>query len=122
MDSIFAIEITTPDADLFTTVDPPIHPFSLFASSANSITIVNKVPGDPGYLSIRLSILSLDRVFHNIETSPIEVLINWLDSDYVVLCMDTLLLPCDPEPPCLYLASDSIWCGFDAVVCTDGIV
>ncbi|MEP6645609.1 MAG: T9SS type A sorting domain-containing protein, partial [Saprospiraceae bacterium] len=54
--------------------------------------------------------------FHNIDHSPIEIEVNWLDSDYIALCMDTVDLPCDPEPPCIYLASDSIWCGLDGTM------
>ncbi|MBK9982049.1 MAG: PKD domain-containing protein [Saprospiraceae bacterium] len=114
LDSIFAIQITTPDADLFTTsgsLDPAL---SLFASSANSITIVNNIPGDPLPVDTLVNFVTV--CFHNIDFNPIELDINWLDSDYVALCMDTLELPCDPEPPCIYLASDSIWCDLDVVV------
>ncbi len=114
LDSIFAIQISTSDADIVANIGSIDPSLSLFATSSNSITLVSNIPGDP--LPVDTIMGFIDVCFHNINNSPIEVVINWLDSDYVVLCMDTLHLPCNPEPPCLYLASDSIWCDLDVVV------
>ena len=58
----------------------------------------------------------IDICFNNITTSPIELIVQWFDSTFNVLCKDTLYLECDPEPPCLYVLSDSIWCDLDVVV------
>ncbi|MBK9105501.1 MAG: PKD domain-containing protein [Saprospiraceae bacterium] len=109
-----AIRIMTADADLtvnIASVDPLL---SVFSTTSNSVTLVNTMPGD----SIPMDTLSdfIDICFKNINTSPIELIVQWFDSSYNVLCKDTLYLECDPEPPCLYLANDSIWCDLDVVV------
>jgi hypothetical protein len=109
-----AIRIMTDDADLMVdlaSVDPQL---SVFSTTSNSVTLVNTMPGDSIPMDTLLDFI--DICFKNITTSPIELIVQWFDSSYNVLCKDTLHLECDPEPPCLYLASDSIWCDLDVVV------
>ncbi len=109
-----AITIMTQDADIMVnlaSVDPLL---SVFGTTSNSVTLVNSTAGD----SIPMDTLDdfIELCFKNITNSPIELIIQWFDSAYNVLCKDTLYLECTPEPPCLYLASDSIWCDLDIVV------
>ncbi|HZV70776.1 MAG TPA: PKD domain-containing protein [Saprospiraceae bacterium] len=109
LDSVFAIQISTGDANVLPDIGSLDPSLSVFSTTVNSIIIVSNVPGDPLPVDTLEDFIII--CFNNIETSPIELIVNTLDSDYVVLCMDTIDLPCDPEPPCIYLASDSIWCG-----------
>ncbi|MBK8830717.1 MAG: PKD domain-containing protein [Saprospiraceae bacterium] len=109
-----AIRIMTLDADIsvdLSSVDPQL---SVFSTTSNAVTLVNSMPGD----SIPMDTLIdfIDICFNNITTSPIELIVQWFDSTFNVLCKDTLYLECDPEPPCLYVLSDSIWCDLDVVV------
>ncbi len=111
---IAAFQIMTADADIMvdlTSVDPQL---SVFGTTSNSVTLVNSVAGNPVPTGTLTDFIDL--CFKNITNSPIEVIVQWFDSSYQVLCKDTLWLECDPEPPCLYLASDSIWCDLDLVV------
>ncbi len=109
-----AFQIMTQDADIMVdlgSVDPQL---SIFATTNNSVTFVNSVPGD----SIPADTLAdfIELCFKNITNSPIEVIIQWFDSTFHVVCKDTLYLECDAEPPCLYVVNDSIWCDLDLVV------
>jgi hypothetical protein len=104
----------TQDADIMvdlSSVDPQL---SVFGTTTNSVTLVNTVPGDSIPMDTLLDFI--DICFKNITTSPIEVIIQWFDSTYNVVCKDTLHLECDAEPPCLYVVNDSIWCDLDLVV------
>lgn len=51
------------------------------------------------------------------QTTPTqEVIIDWYDFDLEIVCSDTLVFNCPPEPDCLYQAADSVYCsGSEAV-------
>ncbi len=109
-----AIQIMTQDADIMAnlaSVDPQLL---VFSTSSNSVTLVNSVPGDSIPMDTLLDFIEI--CFKNITSSPIELIVQWYDSSFNVLCKDTIYLECDPEPPCLYVVSDSIWCDLDLVL------
>lgn len=48
--------------------------------------------------------------FKNVTNSPQQVIFDWYDDEFDIVCSDTLELDCPLEPDCLYLLSDSIYC------------
>lgn len=46
----------------------------------------------------------------NVSNSPQQIIFDWYDDVYDIVCSDTLELECPLEPDCLYLLSDSIYC------------
>lgn len=45
-----------------------------------------------------------------VSNSPQQIIFDWYDDMYDIVCSDTLLLECPVEPDCIYLLSDSIYC------------
>lgn len=114
LENASAFQIMTLDADIMVdlgSVDPQL---SVFGTTSNSVTLVNNTPGDPVPMDTLVDFI--DICFKDIITSPMELIVQWFDSSFNVLCKDTLYLECDPEPPCLYVVSDSIWCDLDLVL------
>jgi PKD repeat protein len=114
LDSMFAINIYTTSGQIITHGGSITPPLTLYGNTSTSVTLTNIIAGDP--LPADTLVDFIEICFENITTNPVEVFIDWVDEENMVLCEDTLQLPCDPEPPCLYVANDSIWCDLDSVV------
>ncbi len=46
----------------------------------------------------------------NIQNTPQQVLVEWLDEDYEMVCDTLFEFECEPVPECLYTSSDTIYC------------
>jgi len=46
----------------------------------------------------------------NPTASPQYIIIDWYNEDMDIVCTDSITMYCPIEPPCLYMASDSIYC------------
>lgn len=81
--------------------------FMITGSTNNSVVIedIASMPLDTGNISNLI-----DLCFSGFSSGPIILAINWYDSANAVVCTDTLLLDCDPQTDCIYVASDSIHC------------
>ncbi|MBK7408321.1 MAG: PKD domain-containing protein [Saprospirales bacterium] len=105
---LFGFEIFTNDADLNFDLSSLSTSLDVFSISTHAIGLVNSQTGDP---------LPMDKLddfltfcLENVVNSPQQIIIQWYDFDFKVVCADTLLLECPIEPECLYLVSDSIYC------------
>lgn len=76
--------------------------------------LVNSTPGSPIPTGILQNFLEF--CLTDIQNSPQQIIIDWYDFDYNVVCSDTLELNCPVEPECLYMAKDSIYCEGNQVV------
>ena len=105
---LFGFEIFTNDADFNFDLNSLSSSLDVFSISTNSIGLVNSQPGDPLPMGNLNDFLTF--CLENVLNSPQQIIIQWYDFDFEVVCADTLLLDCPKEPDCLYLTSDSIYC------------
>ncbi|MEO0731552.1 MAG: PKD domain-containing protein, partial [Bacteroidota bacterium] len=111
---IFAIEITSPDAELDYlpgTVNPIFgYDDNLDMSTiqlAGDFLLTTELPsGAPAASAV---------VFCPDEytVSPQTIIVNYLDADQMVVCSDTLQTECEVEPPCIYVTQDTLTCAMD---------
>lgn len=93
------------------TLDPAL---SVQTIGNNWLGLISSTPNTPvpgGALSN-----FIDFCLTNVQNAPQQVIIDWYDFEYEVVCSDTLRLDCSAEPECLYLAKDSIYCEGNQVV------
>ena len=110
-DNPYYITITSLDSaqlvyDPDTDIPPPLRRFSF---NDTMVVIGMEMPGGP------LPTGNFDDFFtfclSNIQNSPQQVLIEWRDSAYNVICDETLEFDCEPElEECLYILTDTLIC------------
>lgn len=105
---IFGVQIHTTDADFVFDFGSLDNALSVFSITSNSIGLVNSQTGSP--LPSGTLAGFLDFCLENVVNSPQQIIFDWYDFDFNVVCSDTITLHCPVEPDCLYLQSDSIWC------------
>jgi PKD repeat protein len=114
VDSLLGMTIRTNDADIQYQAGSLSAPLNLFGSGSSFVTLTHLTAGNPlptGSLNN-----FIDICLSNITTSPPVVLIDWFDKNGDVVCTDTLELPCEVEPPCVYVDSDTIYCENETVI------
>jgi hypothetical protein len=105
---LFGVQIHTTDADFVFDLGSLDNALSVFSVTSNSIGLVNSQTGSP--LPSGTLAGFLDFCLENVVNSPQQIIFDWYDFDFNVVCSDTITLHCPVEPDCLYLQSDSIWC------------
>lgn len=91
---------------------PPTAPWAISAFGSSSTTLIYNDPlgipyGDfPNVLAMCFSS----------TTSPIPLLFEWLDREDSVLCTDSLNLECTPDPDCVVIVDDSLYCEGNGMV------
>ena len=88
----------------------------VFSIGANTISLVSNQSGQPlplGALNDFLTVCLTD-----VLNSPQQIIFDWYDFAYEIVCSDTLELDCPVEPECLYLLADSIYCTGESVTYT----
>jgi PKD repeat protein len=113
---LLGLMISTGDADFdfdLGGLDPSL---SVYTIGSGWIGLVNAAPNAPlptGALNDFLTFCLKD-----VQNAPQQIVFDWYDFDFEVVCSDTLTVDCPVEPDCLYLASDTIYCK-DGVVTYD---
>ena len=113
---LFGLVIHSNDTDFdfnLGSLDPAL---SVYSIGINTISLVNSVPNTPlpnGALNYFLTFC-----LKNIQNVPQQVVFDWYDFEFNILCSDTLEFNCPNEPPCLYVKNDSIYCDGTEVVYT----
>ncbi|MEM9528564.1 MAG: hypothetical protein AAGA31_18265, partial [Bacteroidota bacterium] len=113
-DGVYAIQITSPDAEL-SFIPGSVNPLFGYAANANPYTIEL---GIDGALSAPIpanapAASALAFCPENFIDSPQEIIINYLDADLEIVCSDTLKTECEAEPDCLYVTQDTLTCTDD---------
>lgn len=106
--SLYGLVIHTGDADLDIDIGSLDPSLGIFSITNNSVGLVSATSGDPlpeGAVNDFLTFC-----FDNIQNSPQQVIFDWYDFEFEVVCSDTLTFACPVEPDCFYLLSDSIYC------------
>lgn len=88
----------------------------VFSIGTNTISLVSNQSGMPlplGPLNDFLTVCLTDVV-----NSPQQIIIDWYDFEFNIVCSDTLEFDCPVEPDCLYLLADSIYCDGEDVTYT----
>ncbi|MFN0015325.1 MAG: PKD domain-containing protein, partial [Saprospiraceae bacterium] len=106
--NLFGVHIWTSDADFVFDLGSLDNSLSVFSISASSIGLVNSTTGSPLPTGTVADFLKF--CFDNITNAPQQVVFDWYDFDFDIVCSDTLRFDCPVEPDCLYLQSDSIYC------------
>lgn len=75
---------------------------------SNWIGLVNSVSGNPLPAGQLNNIISF--CLTNVQNNPQQVIFDWYDFEFNIVCSDTLEFECPVEPDCLYIASDTIYC------------
>ncbi|KAA3635864.1 MAG: T9SS C-terminal target domain-containing protein [Bacteroidetes bacterium] len=81
--------------------------------SGNSVTLIPTIGGPlpTGQLNNFIQFC-----LSNIENSPQQVLVEWFDENFEVVCDELLEFDCEPVPECLYTSVDTIYCdGADVI-------
>jgi len=119
-DIFYALDLHSNDADLglnLGSVDPllgitsSLPSINSFKNATSGTPLPSSVPG--------FAIICLEDAINN----PVEVIVDWRGEDGEILCSDTLYLECEVEPDCIYVQSDSIYCGpngqllYDVTIC-----
>jgi PKD repeat protein len=106
--SIFSIQFTSANADLVFNAGSLNPNFTPQTITPGEIRLTHATAGDAlpqGSLS-NFMVLCVN----NSTTSPQVVYVNWLDAAGEIVCTDSITFNCPVEPPCLYVAEDSIFC------------
>ncbi len=111
VDNLYGVLIHTDDAEFV--IDPGSLAPSLEIASLglNFIGITNSQgspqpdPMPQGVLADFLAICLSD-----VTSFPQQIVFDWYDFNYDVVCSDTLIFDCPVEPDCLYAKDDTIYC------------
>jgi PKD repeat protein len=106
--SIFSIQFTSANADLVFNAGSLNPNFTSQTNTPSEIRLTHATLGNAlpqGSLS-NFMVLCVN----NPTTSPQVVYVNWLDISGEIVCTDSITFNCPVEPPCLYVAEDSIFC------------
>ncbi len=114
--NLVGVLIYTNDADFNFNLGSLDVSLAVNSITGNSIGLVNSQAGDPLPANALNNFLNF--CFTNIQNTPQQVVFDWYDFEFNVVCSDTLLFDCPVEPDCLYLESDSIHCQGNEVVYT----
>jgi PKD repeat protein len=112
-DNLLGLAIHSDDTDFnfdLSGLDPALSVYSL---GDNFIGLVNSVFNTPLPEGALDSFLTF--CLTNVQNSPQQIIIDWYDLEFGIVCSDTLLFDCPVEPDCLYLTSDSIYCAGDTI-------
>ncbi len=117
---ITGININTADGDILVSPGSLNPLLNVQSITNNSVVLTSITPGGPipaGVLSNFITIC-----MQNAVNTPQVIYVQWLDMEYETICLDSILLNCPVEPPCIYMSNDSIYCEdqniyYDFTVC-----
>jgi hypothetical protein len=116
---LYGIQLTMNDAVI--TYNPAsVSPAMMVVSATDHSIGLTTIDGSPLQSGIAEEYLIF--CLSEVETFPQQLIIDWYDFEFAVVCSDTLLLDCPIEPDCLYLQADSIYCQdsevfYDMTIC-----
>ncbi|MEM7574102.1 MAG: PKD domain-containing protein [Bacteroidota bacterium] len=120
-DGILGVEISTDDATIV--VDPASvgADYNLFMPDPGTFQLGSSSPG--GFIPSTSAGIAAEFCLEDAIVYPQTVYVSYLDEEQMVVCRDTFELTCPVEPPCIYVAEDTISCGpegeyvFTATIC-----
>lgn len=111
---LFGLMIHSEDADLnfdLGSLDPGLSVYSIGSSWISLVSSTPLAPLPTGALNDFIRVCLSD-----VQNAPAQVVFDWYDFEFDVVCSDTLEFDCPVEPDCLYLQSDSIYCEAGQVI------
>ena len=120
-DNIIGVEISTGDANVIVTSGSVSPAYALFMPDPGTLQLGNATPG--GFIPTNSVGSVVEFCLEDATVFPQTVYVSYLNEDAMVVCSDTFELSCAVEPPCIYVAEDTITCGpngeyiFTATIC-----
>ncbi|MEM6769357.1 MAG: PKD domain-containing protein, partial [Bacteroidota bacterium] len=118
--NVYAIRVSSGDAEL--AVSPgSVNPVFGYAANADPSTLefavdaVLSTPIPPSMTGPPVAIICPNAYL----SSPQVILIEYLDQQGQVICEDILATDCEPEPDCVYILSDTLYCSEDGTLTFD---
>ncbi len=108
---IYAIQVTVSGADVIPDVSSLTSGLQLFPVSSTSFQLATNPLGSEIPTAALTDVIELCLL--NVTLSQQTIVFDYLDIDYEVYCSDTLKTNCADLPECLYVESDTLYCGDD---------
>ncbi|MGB3548232.1 MAG: PKD domain-containing protein [Saprospiraceae bacterium] len=108
---IYAIQVTVSGADVIPDLSTLTSGLQLFPVSTTSFQLATNPLGNEIPAAALTDVIEL--CLTNVSLSQQTIVFDYLDINYDVYCSDTLKTDCADLPDCLYVESDTLYCGDD---------